>query len=119
MFGGDIMQQVKSYSFFKRTPQLVNKVVAQLFDDEPLISHHHDVTLLNRQPAFQRRLFLKLLIHQKLTTFFQLTPINAAGHVVNVTGTIRHLDREKYLISASRVNYIVDFNHINYIARPE
>lgn len=113
------MQQLSSYSFFKRTPQLVNKVVAQLFDDEPLVSHHHDVTLLNRQPAFQRRLFLKRVIDKGLTAFFQLTPINATGHVVNVTGTVHQLPKEKYLIKDHGVNYVVDFDHINYIARPE
>lgn len=113
------MQQLKSYPFFKRTPQLVNKVVTQLFDDQPFVNHHDNVTLLNPQPTFQRRRFLAETVNQGYKVFLQLIPVNDAGHPENVVGHVQLVHQDKYLITNHNVNYIVDFDHINYIAKAD
>ena len=106
--------QIEQKPFFKLTPQIISNKFHHLFDT-PTTKHYPE--LMQAQPLCQRRLFLKRAITDKLNATFQLTPVTAEGHPLNVTGKVSQLaDSNRYLIVNKNVNYVVRFDQIRYIA---
>lgn len=107
--------QIEQKSLLKLTPQMISNKFRHLFE-EPTSSIHRP-ELLTPQPVNQRYLFLKRAIAEKLNVTFQLMPLTADGHPVNVTGRISKLaNSDRYLIVNRNVNYVVNFDQIRYIA---
>lgn len=110
------MQQPKSYSIFKETPQLLTRVIGQLFDDKPIQQPDHSrITLLNPQPVFQRRRFLRQAVDQHYQVTMQVVPAGQDGYPENIHGTVKALSNDKYLLSNHNVTYVVTFDQVRYI----
>lgn len=111
------MQQLTTHSLLKETPQLLNRVIGQLFDDEPIkATTHHEVTLLTPQPAKQRKLFIDQAIKKAYRVTLQVIPASKEGFAENVKGRLKKLGSQRYLLVNQDVNYILSFDQIRYIA---
>ncbi len=95
-------------SLFKSASTIINGKLQQLLNND-FSSHGEPIRLLTPQPAKQRLSFLNKTISNSLQVLIQLMP-------VNVRGTVKKLDSERYLIQNQNVSYVVNFNQIRYIA---
>lgn len=102
-------------SLFKSASTIINGKLQQLLNND-FSSHGESIRLLTPQPAKQRLSFLNKTISNSLQVLIQLMPVNNDGYPVNVRGTVKKLDSERYLIQNQNVSYVVNFNQIRYIA---
>ena len=102
-------------SLFKSASTIINGKLQQLLNND-FSSHGEPIRLLPPRPAKQRLSFLNNTISNSLQVLIQLMPVNNDGYPVNVRGTVKKLDSERYLIQNQNVSYVVNFNQIRYIA---
>lgn len=109
--------QNQRLSLINHGTKFVSTNLKRLF--EPLVTAlPKPLYLLNPQPAFQRRLFIKKALDQHLLVYLQLMPKTAAGHPVAVKGYLSMLESDRYLIQYHNLNYIFSFDQLRYIAHP-
>ena len=106
----------------KLNPSFINHGTAKLFThlkplfEEPFFEQQPPVTLLPVEPLFQRQLFLKMAIDQQREVFVQLMPATAAGYPINVRGTIKAFDEQRYLLTHQNQTYFFTIQQLRYIA---
>lgn len=106
------MQRPKSSTILSRSSHLL----AHLFDSGLTPVEPAQPTQLPIQPTFQRQRFLQQAIAEARPVFTQLMPATTAGHLTNVTGTIKPLAAGRYVIQTDTITYWFAFNQLRYIA---
>ena len=71
--------------------------------------------LLHQQPVKQRKLFLKRASDQALNIFIQILPVSKEGKVTNITGTIKQLDHDRFIVHNGKVDYFFNFDQVQSI----
>ncbi|WP_367342172.1 hypothetical protein [Limosilactobacillus sp.] len=71
--------------------------------------------LFNKQPEWQRRLFLQRATEQALNIFIQILPVSKEGKVTNITGRIHQLSHDRFLVHNNNVDYFFNFNQVQYL----
>lgn len=107
--------QNQRQSFITQSTKAISQGLQRLF--EP-IEFAPVPDLLNPQPNFQKELFIQKALQDNLLVYVQLMPKTNAGQPVAVTGYLKKLSEQRYLIKNQNVSYFFDFNQLRYLARP-
>lgn len=106
-----------STNLFSRSSVALKKQFHKLFEDEP----HHSLTnkvrqVLPIQPLEQRRLFIKIALHEHRNIFMQLNPLTNAGQIIDCRGTLHSLPNGRFLLTNHNISYLFSLNQVRYIA---
>lgn len=107
--------QNQRQSIINRSTKIISQGLHHLF--EP-IEFAPIPDLLNPQPDFQRKLFIKKALADRLLVYVQLMPKTAAGQPVEARGYLKSFGQNRYLIQSKNLSYFFDFDQLRYIAHP-